>query len=97
MSESDDFVKKTNKRKKQVEKKPKKDQKEPKAKKSKVEKPSPEKTEEEEEEEEEEYKWWKDDQADDSVKWTTLQHAGPLFPPPYVPHGIKMKYDGISI
>ncbi|KAJ3038715.1 DNA topoisomerase 1 [Rhizophlyctis rosea] len=26
--------------------------------------------------------------------WKTLEHNGVLFPPPYVPHGVKMKYDG---
>lgn len=26
--------------------------------------------------------------------WTTLQHAGVLFPPEYEPHGVKMLYDG---
>lgn len=34
---------------------------------------------------------------DDSVKWNTLEHAGPLFPPPYEPHGVKMRYDGQPI
>eukprot|EP00249_Psilotum_nudum_P024550 c29215_g1_i2 orf=419-2845(+) len=27
-------------------------------------------------------------------KWTTLEHNGVIFPPPYTPHGIKMLYDG---
>eukprot|EP00898_Chlorokybus_atmophyticus_P008137 jgi/Chlat1/8324/Chrsp8S08093 len=27
-------------------------------------------------------------------KWTTLEHNGVLFPPPYTPHGIKMLYKG---
>lgn len=27
-------------------------------------------------------------------KWTTLEHAGVLFPPEYEPHGVKMMYDG---
>ncbi|CAO0794038.1 unnamed protein product [Mucor circinelloides] len=48
------------------------------------------------------YKWWEEEQtaeieSDDSVKWTTLQHNGVMFPPEYVPHGIKMKYDGQPI
>ncbi|KAI8904822.1 hypothetical protein EDD86DRAFT_194596, partial [Gorgonomyces haynaldii] len=43
---------------------------------------------------EEEYKWWLDTNKDSSVKWTTLEHNGPYFPPEYVPHGIQMKYDG---
>ena len=43
---------------------------------------------------EEEYKWWLEDEKEGGVKWDTLQHAGPLFPPEYVPHGVKMNYDG---
>jgi len=27
-------------------------------------------------------------------KWTTLQHSGVIFPPPYKPHGVKMLYNG---
>ncbi|KAJ0965178.1 hypothetical protein J5N97_026316 [Dioscorea zingiberensis] len=27
-------------------------------------------------------------------KWTTLEHNGVIFPPPYKPHGIKMLYNG---
>ncbi|XP_024370141.1 DNA topoisomerase 1 beta [Physcomitrium patens] len=30
----------------------------------------------------------------DGVKWTTLEHNGVIFPPPYEPHGVKMLYDG---
>ncbi|KAJ3222208.1 DNA topoisomerase 1 [Clydaea vesicula] len=48
------------------------------------------------EEESEEYKWWLES-VDDSVKWQTLEHSGPLFPPPYEPHGVKMKYDGVEV
>lgn len=52
---------------------------------------------EEGEEESEEYKWWKQQNADTSVKWTSLSHNGPYFPPPYEPHGVKMKYNGSFI
>jgi DNA topoisomerase-1 len=50
---------------------------------------------EDEEEEEEGDKWWleKTDNPD-GKKWTTLTHNGPLFPPLYEPHGVKMKYNG---
>ncbi|XP_074290840.1 DNA topoisomerase 1 beta-like [Silene latifolia] len=27
-------------------------------------------------------------------EWSSLEHNGVLFPPPYVPHGVKMLYDG---
>ncbi|CAO3671742.1 hypothetical protein G6F70_005031 [Rhizopus microsporus] len=55
-----------------------------------------------EEEEEDIYKWWEEQdqsgiQEDDSIKWTTLEHNGVMFPPDYVPHGVKMKYDGKPI
>ncbi|KAG2224535.1 hypothetical protein INT45_004380, partial [Circinella minor] len=53
------------------------------------------------EEEEDIYKWWEqesnqisNEDQDETIKWTTLQHNGVLFPPDYEPHGIKMKYDG---
>ena len=29
--------------------------------------------------------------------WATLEHHGVLFPPEYVPHGIKMRYDGAEV
>ncbi|KIK67381.1 hypothetical protein GYMLUDRAFT_37488 [Collybiopsis luxurians FD-317 M1] len=54
----------------------------------------------EEDEEEEVYRWWDaDPNGDDTVKWTTLEHNGVIFPPPYepVPPHIKMKYDGKEV
>jgi DNA topoisomerase-1 len=48
----------------------------------------------EDEEKEEEYKWWLEENRDETIKWTTLEHNGVLFPPVYEPHGIKMRYDG---
>ncbi|KAH8108004.1 hypothetical protein BXZ70DRAFT_884531 [Cristinia sonorae] len=52
-------------------------------------------------EEEDVYKWWEQQQAeaDDSVKWTTLEHNGVYFPPPYepLPSHVKMKYNGKSV
>lgn len=52
----------------------------------------------EESEDEDENAWWKNqnENEDDTVKWNTLIHSGVYFPPDYVPHGIKMKYDGKS-
>ncbi|KAN0040528.1 hypothetical protein ACTA71_008865 [Dictyostelium dimigraforme] len=40
-------------------------------------------------------KWWeKEEDEDDSIKWTTLVHNGPVFSPAYTPHGVKFMYDG---
>ncbi|KAK4369393.1 hypothetical protein RND71_013185 [Anisodus tanguticus] len=30
----------------------------------------------------------------DGQKWTTLEHSGVIFPPPYKPHGVKILYKG---
>lgn len=49
------------------------------------------------EEEEEEYHWWNDPSKGDGTKrWSTLEHAGVVFPPPYepLPNNVKMRYDG---
>ncbi|KAG6634684.1 DNA topoisomerase 1 alpha-like [Carya illinoinensis] len=32
--------------------------------------------------------------GDGQKKWTTLVHNGVIFPPPYKPHGVKMRYSG---
>jgi DNA topoisomerase-1 len=49
-------------------------------------------------EEDEEYKWWKDPNLVITKKgerqWDTLRHNGPMFPPPYEPHGIPILYKG---
>ena len=52
------------------------------------------------EEEEEEYRWWDaPKKEDDSIKWTTLEHNGVLFPPPYepLPKNVKLYYDGQAV
>ncbi|PGH16038.1 hypothetical protein AJ79_02018 [Helicocarpus griseus UAMH5409] len=52
------------------------------------------------EEQEEEYRWWEDPtKGDGTIKWTTLEHNGVIFPPPYepLPKHVKMKYDGVPI
>ena len=49
------------------------------------------------EEEEEEYHWWNDpSKGDGTKKWTTLEHAGVVFAPPYepLPENVKLRYDG---
>ncbi|KAI9879702.1 MAG: DNA topoisomerase 1 [Pleopsidium flavum] len=52
------------------------------------------------EEEEEEYRWWEDPtKGDGTDKWTTLEHNGVVFPPPYesLPKNVKMRYDGTPV
>jgi DNA topoisomerase-1 len=54
----------------------------------------------EEGEEEEEYRWWEDpSKGDGTIKWTTLEHNGVVFPPPYqqLPKHVCMHYDGVPI
>ena len=55
---------------------------------------------EEAEEYEEEYRWWEaPDKGDGTIKWTTLEHNGVVFPPPYepLPKKVKMKYNGTAV
>ncbi|KAF9450440.1 hypothetical protein P691DRAFT_773934 [Macrolepiota fuliginosa MF-IS2] len=52
------------------------------------------------EEEGEVFRWWEQDpNGDGSAKWTTLEHSGVFFPPPYepLPSHVKMKYNGKSV
>ncbi|KAK0731644.1 hypothetical protein B0H67DRAFT_81436 [Lasiosphaeris hirsuta] len=52
------------------------------------------------EEDEEEFRWWDaPKKEDDSIKWTTLEHNGVIFPPPYerLPKNVKLYYDGKSV
>ena len=60
-------------------------------------KSSPKGSPKKDEEEEEEYKWWLEENRDDTIKWNSLEHNGVLFPPEYQPHGIKIKYKGKEI
>lgn len=57
-------------------------------------------TTEDPEAEEEEYRWWDaPKKEDDSIKWTTLQHNGVIFPPEYepLPANVKLRYDGVPV
>ncbi|KAF2751033.1 DNA topoisomerase 1 [Sporormia fimetaria CBS 119925] len=52
------------------------------------------------EDEEEEYRWWEDpSKGDGTIKWTTLEHNGVVFPPEYepLPKDVKLVYDGIPV
>ena len=47
-------------------------------------------------EENEVWRWWEEEKRADGVKWTFLEHRGPVFAPPYepLPPDIKFYYDG---
>jgi len=47
-------------------------------------------------EEEEVWRWWDEEPHPDGIKWKTLEHQGPYFPPAYerMPKNIKFSYDG---
>lgn len=52
------------------------------------------------EEDDEEYRWWENIQKGDGTKkWTTLEHNGVAFPPPYepLPNNVSFRYDGKPI
>ena len=38
--------------------------------------------------------WWNAKDPPEGCQWVTMEHAGVSFPEPYVPHRVKMKYDG---
>ena len=46
-----------------------------------------------EEEGDEEYRWWENHKEDDSIKWESLEHSGPYFPPEYTPINIPLVYN----
>ena len=55
---------------------------------------------EEDENEDEEYRWWEDPtKGDGTIKWTTLEHNGVVFPPDYepLPKNVRMSYDGVPV
>lgn len=41
--------------------------------------------------------WWNAPDPPEGCQWQTMEHAGVSFTEPYVPHGIKMKYDGKDV
>lgn len=49
-----------------------------------------------EKEEAEVWRWWEEEKRDDGVKWTFLEHKGPVFAPAYepLPSDIKFYYNG---
>ena len=65
-------------------------------------KKSPKKRVKKEEPPEERWEWWNEDpvekakREESGIKWTSLEHKGPLFPPEYtpLPKGVYMTYKG---
>ncbi|CAF1614073.1 unnamed protein product [Rotaria magnacalcarata] len=51
------------------------------------------------EEDEDVWRWWEEEKYTDGRKWTTLEHKGPLFPPPYesLPPRVKFFYNGTEV
>lgn len=49
-----------------------------------------------EDEEEHIWKWWEEESPGEGIKWKTLEHNGPVFPPDYepLPKKIRFYYDG---
>lgn len=49
-----------------------------------------------EEEEEHIWKWWEEERPGEGIKWKTLEHNGPVFPPEYepLPSNVKFYYNG---
>lgn len=41
--------------------------------------------------------WWDSPPLPAGCQWQTMEHAGVSFPEEYVPHGVKMKYDGQEV
>ena len=49
-----------------------------------------------EEEDEHIWKWWEEESPGEGIKWKTLEHNGPVFPPDYepLPKKVRFYYDG---
>lgn len=96
--------KETPKKETKKEEKPKKEKKEPKEEKEEKKGKKGSKKGEGEDgtaksEEDTTYKWWEAEEdwkvgEKKNWKWRTLRHNGVYFMPDYVPHGVKMLYDG---
>ena len=41
--------------------------------------------------------WWNAKEPPEGCQWLTMEHAGVSFPETYVPHGVKMLYNGEPI
>ncbi|KAL7532316.1 hypothetical protein ACHAXR_004557, partial [Thalassiosira sp. AJA248-18] len=43
------------------------------------------------------YLWWNAEDPPKGCQWVKMEHAGVSFPEQYVPHGVKMLYDGEEV
>lgn len=43
------------------------------------------------------FQWWEVPPHAKGVKWHYMEHTGVYFPPAYVPHGVKILYDGVPV
>mmetsp|Transcript_5455 Transcript_5455/g.8394 ORF Transcript_5455/g.8394 Transcript_5455/m.8394 type:complete len:795 (+) Transcript_5455:69-2453(+) len=43
------------------------------------------------------YLWWNADDPPKGQQWVKMEHAGVSFPEAYLPHGVKMRYDGKEV
>ncbi|KAM6946120.1 DNA topoisomerase I, mitochondrial [Aplochiton taeniatus] len=52
-----------------------------------------------EEEEKNRWRWWEEEKYQDGVKWRSLEHKGPYFPPEYqpLPPDVKFYYNGKAV
>jgi len=101
--DDEDYMKKKAKKKKDKKKSKDKDKEREKGK-TKVKKEikeedgkaSPQKKKVKKEEEEEVWRWWDEEPLPDGIKWRSLDHKGPYFPPEYerMPKNVKFYYDG---
>ena len=41
--------------------------------------------------------WWEAKEPPPGYQWLKMEHAGVSFPEPYIPHGVKMNYNGEPI
>ncbi|XP_036399788.1 DNA topoisomerase I, mitochondrial [Megalops cyprinoides] len=52
-----------------------------------------------EEEEKQRWRWWEEEKYEDGIKWKTLEHKGPYFPPEYqpLPDNVNFYYNGKAV
>ena len=41
--------------------------------------------------------WWDAPEPPEGCQWSTMEHAGVSFTDAYIPHGVKLKYDGKDV